>query len=115
MKLRDLSNFIDLQVLTGEESMDDEVHSAFASDLMSDVLAFGVDSDFLITGLANAQAIRTAEMLDIKYILFVRKKTPNEAMIELAKDGDVVIMNTTESMYNVCGKLYAAGLKGAFV
>ena len=53
MKLRDLSNFIDLQVLTGEESMDDEVHSAFASDLMSDVLAFGVDSDFLITGLTE--------------------------------------------------------------
>ena len=47
--------------------------------LMSDVLTVEADDAVLITGLANIQAIRTAEMADISCILFVRDKeiTPN--------------------------------------
>ena len=112
MNLEQIKNMVNAEVLTGEEFLDREVTRAFASDLMSDVLAFGAGCDILITGLANAQAIRTAEMLDISTILFVRGKNLDEKMIELAKEKEFVVMNTKSLMYSTCGILYAKGLEG---
>ncbi len=56
---------------------------AFGSDLMSDVLTLEDHDLLLITGLANPQTIRTAEMADIKMIIIARGKeitSGNEAI-----------------------------------
>lgn len=113
MKLSDVKEIINGKVLVGEEFLDQEVESAFGSDLMSDVLAFVDKKVLLLTGLVNPQVIRTAEMMDITAIVFVRGKCPNESVIELAKAKDMVIITTDHSMYVASGKLYSNGLTGA--
>ena len=113
MVLRDIKEYLGASVLAGEEFLDREVTHAFASDLMSDVLAFGNGCDFLITGLANAQAIRTAEMLDIECILFVRGKRIDEGIIDLAKEKEFTVLSSPMLMYTVCGNLSKLGLPGA--
>lgn len=112
MILEKIKDMLDAEVLTGKEFLGREVTQAFASDLMSDVLAFGSGCDILVTGLANAQAIRTAEMLDISNILFVRGKNLDEKIIELAKEKNFVVMNTKMLMYSACGILSNEGLQG---
>ena len=62
----------------------------------------------LLTGLINSQVIRTAEMMDILAICFVRGKTPGEDVIKLAKSRGIVILSTELPMFPACGKLYAA-------
>ena len=99
-------------VLTGEEFLDREVLTAFGSDLMSDVLAYAKDCSILLTGLANAQAIRTADMMDIGCVIFVRGKMPDGQMLELAKDKDMVILQTPGFMFTTCGRLFEAGITG---
>lgn len=89
--------------------------AAFASDLMSDALAMiqnSPDSTVLITGLCNAQVLRTAEMLDIELIIFVRGKQLSEESLEIAKEMGFNIYCTSLTMYDACGRLYAKGLKG---
>ena len=113
MKLSDVKEIINGKVLVGEEFLDQEVESAFGSDLMSDVLAFVDKKVLLLTGLVNPQVIRTAEMMDITAIVFVRGKCPNESVIELAKAKDMVVITTDHSMYVASGKLYSNGLTGA--
>ncbi len=91
-----------------------EVTSAFASDLMSDVLTLLVDDMVLITGLSNIQAIRTAEMADINQIIFVRGKEPTEKMVELAEESGIRLIVTPFSLYRASGILYGAGLPALF-
>ena len=72
MTVKDVRDVLGARVLAGEEFLDREVKSACGSDMMSDVLAFSKDHSVLLTGLCNPQVIRTAEMLDIVCIIFVR-------------------------------------------
>ena len=117
MKISQIQELLDAEVICGEDQLNKEVHSACGSDMMSDVLAYVKDQAVLLTGLVNPQVVRTAEMMDMVCVVFVRSKAPTEEMINLAKDHGMVLLKTTKRMYEACGKLYAAGLgtKGATV
>ena len=79
---------------------------------MSDVLAFVKDQAVLLTGLMNQQVVRTAEMMDIICIIFVRSKEPAPEVVELARQKDIAVMTTTHRMFTACGLLFGAGLNG---
>jgi len=112
MKIGKIQELLKAEILCGENLLDREVESACGSDMMSDVLAYVKDQAVLLTGLVNPQVIRTAVMMDMVCIVFVRSKTPSDEMIELARTNDMVMMRTTKRMYEACGKLYANGLVG---
>ncbi len=112
MTIGDIKNFLNADVLCGEDLLDKEVHTACGSDMMSDVLAFVKDQSVLITGLCNPQTVRTAEMMDIVCICFVRGKVPDEAVIELARQRGLAILATNMRMFEACGILYEKGLRG---
>lgn len=113
MTLKEVQELLDTEVLSGGEFLDREVKTAFACDLMSDVLAFVNEKTLLLTGLVNSHTIRTAEMLDISAVVFVRGKKPDKDTLQLAKENGIVIMSTKHIMYVSSGILYAKGLKGA--
>lgn len=115
MTVRDAMNVLGARVLVGEDFLDREVKSACGSDMMSDVLAFSKDHSILLTGLCNPQVIRTAEMLDIVCIIFVRGKKPDETILDMARERDLVVLETGHRMFSACGMLYAAGLHGGAV
>lgn len=115
MKIRDIMIATDAEVLVGEEQLDLEVNSACASDMMSDVLAFVKEQAVLITGLVNPQVIRTAEMMDMQCIVFVRGKKPDEVTLALAKKKGLVVLSSKQRMYTTCGRLYNKGLQGGTV
>jgi len=112
MILEDVKRILDCQVLCGGDSLDWEIRSACASDFMSDVLAFVKDQGLLLTGMVNPQVVRTAEMMDMKCIVFVRGKTPGEDILELARERDIVVMTSPLRMFLACGLLYTNGLEG---
>ena len=115
MKISKIMELLDAEVLCGEDMIDDEVHSACGSDMMSDVLAFVKEQAVLLTGLLNLQVVRTAEMMDMKCIVFVRGKRPTAEVIELARESGIAMLATDERMYVACGKLYENGLRGGSV
>ena len=112
MKLETVKEILDAKVLTSDARLSDEVNSACGCDLMSDVLAFVKDKALLLTGLMNPQVVRTAEMMDITTIVFVRGKIPDESLIKLAEMKGIVLMSTELTLYIACGRLYKNGLVG---
>ncbi|MBO5648621.1 MAG: hypothetical protein J6S76_01760 [Clostridia bacterium] len=110
MKISEISKLLDAQILTGEDASDREITSACCSDMMSDVLAYVKDQGMLLTGLVNSQVIRTANMMDMHCIVFVRSKNPTEEMLELAQECGIVVMRSSLRAYVACGKLWMAGL-----
>ena len=112
MTVADIQHILKAEVVCGGTHLDTEVHNACGSDMMSDVLAFVKDQSVLLTGLVNAQVVRTADMMDMVCIVFVRGKQPAADMIELAEDRGIVLMKTPLRMFTACGLLYQQGLCG---
>ena len=112
MKIMTIKDLLEADVICCEEGLSHHVYSACGSDMMSDVLAYVKDQAVLMTGLVNSQVIRTAEMMDMNCIVFVRSKMPTAEMIELAKDSGIVLLATSKRMYEACGILYSNGLVG---
>jgi predicted transcriptional regulator len=115
MKIHKIAELLNAEVLCGDDHLDNEVCSACGCDMMSDVLAFVKEQAVLITGLCNPQVVRTAEMMDMRCIVFVRGKIPPKEVIDLANELGIVILATAERMYVACGLLYANGLSGGTV
>ncbi len=110
MKIATIKELLDAEIVCGEELEDRDVHSACGSDMMSDVLAYVKDQAVLLTGLVNPQVVRTAEMMDMICIVFVRSKSPTAEMIALAEESGMVLLKTSKRMYEACGILYSNGL-----
>ena len=115
MQIQTIAELLDAEILCGNDRLDGIVNSACGCDMMSDVLAFVKDQAVLLTGLCNPQVVRTAEMMDMRCIVFVRGKIPPAEVVRLADEAGIVIMTTNERMYVACGKLYANGLTGGDV
>ncbi len=110
MKICDIQRLLGANVLCCEENLGKHVYAACGSDMMSDVLAFVKDQAVLLTGLVNPQVVRTAEMMDMVCIVFVRGKIPGSEILDLAKESGIVVMTCDKRMYEACGILYGNGL-----
>ena len=108
----EIQSLLHAELLCGEELLQNEVYSACCSDMMSDVLAYVKDQGVLLTGLINPQVIRTASMMDMICVVFVRDKAPTEEMVELARECGIVVMCSPMRAYEACGLLYYSGLRG---
>ena len=112
MLVSEIMKTVNATLLTKDLPGQRDISHAFSADMMSDVLAYVKDQAVLLTGLVNSQVIRTAEMMDMLCIVFVRSKMPSAEMISLAEESGIVILATRMRMYEACGKLYANGLCG---
>ena len=112
MTIQDILHLLPAELLTPNARLDTQVHNACGSDMMSDVLAFVKNQAVLLTGLNNPQVVRTAEMLDIVCIIFVRGKMPDENMLALARSKSIAVLATQHYMFTSCGILYENGLRG---
>lgn len=112
MKISEIKSILKADLICGEEFIENEVFTACGSDMMSDVLAYVKEQAVLLSGLVNPQVVRTAEMMDMKCIVFVRGKQPDADIIDLAKEREIVLLRTNFEMFTSCGLLYKNGLKG---
>ena len=111
MKVQDIIEILKAEVLV-EGNLEEEVKTACGSDMMSDVLAFVKDQSVLLTGLMNPQVVRTAEMMDMHCVIFVRGKQPDQLVLNLAEQKDITILATPYRMFTACGLLFQNGLGG---
>ena len=110
MTIREIAERIDAVVYAEPDQMDEDLIGAFASDMMSDVLAYGEGHAVLVTGLLNPQIVRTAHMLDMSCIIVVRGKTASEEIRRLAAENEIALLETKMTMFQTSGKLYEGGL-----
>jgi predicted transcriptional regulator len=113
MKIQEIVKILDAEVLCGKDKLDTDILTACGSDMMSDVLAYVKDQGILLTGLCNPQVVRTAEMMDLDCVCFVRGKMPDKSVLELAERTGLILLTTKKRMYLACGLLFSAGLNAS--
>jgi len=112
MRLHNIKEILNAEVLACEDSLNVEISAVKASDLMSDVLTMTDSGALLLTGLTNVQAVRTVEVAELSAIVFVRGKKPDKETVELAKRKNIPLLATQLPMYESCGLLFQNGLSG---
>ena len=110
MKVEDLLQILDAEVLVGEEFLNREIIEFAASDLLSDILAYANEGYVLLTGLTSSQVVRTAELTGALAIVFVRGKFPAQEAVGLAKSHHIPLLRTERLMFESCKKI-SQGLK----
>ncbi len=112
MKLSEIRDLLQAEVLTGEEGLSADIQQVVASDGMSEILNFAKSRELMITGLTNIQSIRTADIAGVSAVIYCRGKFPDRKVIDFARQKNIPVMVTGMVMFDICGILYARGLKG---
>jgi predicted transcriptional regulator len=112
MKLSEIRDLLQCEVLTGENDLFLDVQQVVASDGMSEILAFAKSKELMITGLTNIQSIRTADIAGVSAVIYCRGKRPDKKVVEFARQKRIPVLLTKMVMFDICGILYNQGLKG---
>lgn len=112
MKLHEIRDLLQCEVLAGEDNLSVDIYQVVASDGMSEILAFAKSKELMITGLTNIQSIRTADIAGVSAVLYCRGKRPDKKVIDFAKEKRIPVLATKMVMFDICGVLYNQGLKG---
>lgn len=110
MKVSELINIIEGTLINECADLTREIKGGCGADLMSDVLAYIQPEAVLLTGLCNPQVVRTSIMADVAAIVLVRGKSPPPETIKLATQEKIPLISTPFGMFEICGRLYRAGL-----
>jgi predicted transcriptional regulator len=101
----DLVRVLDGEVVCCEDQLGRRVKAFAASDLLSDVLAFEKHDYALLTGLTNAQIVRTADITGASCVVIVRNKQPQQAAVALAQSSSIPIILAHCNMFEACARL----------
>ncbi len=113
MRLGEIVELLEADLIVGEDKLDMDIKSAFAADLMSDVFAFAKKGSVLLTGLTDQIVVRTADAMGLSAVVFVRGKRPVEEAVELATKKGIPLVSTRYIMFETSGRLFAKGIRGA--
>lgn len=112
MKLSQIAQVLQAEVLCGKQNLDLDLPCADASDMMSDVLVCNDTDRLLVSGLCTVHTVLTAQILDLRAIVFVRGKRPTPEILQTAEENGITLLSTELSMFQACGELYKHGMKG---
>lgn len=112
MKVYEIRDILDAEVLTGQDNLDRIVIGAGGADLMEAFLAAATKDAVILTGLTSDNLIRTAKVAEVAAVVFVRGKKPDASAVALARSYDLPTMVTSHSLFVASGKLYMNGLRG---
>lgn len=110
MTIREAAAVLGCDIVCSGQNLDRPLVSAFGADLMSDVLTYATESCLLLTGMVNAHVLRTAQILDVPCVMFVRDKRPTPELVGLAKEMGITLLCCRMTLFEACGRLYALGL-----
>ena len=113
MKLRQVAELLQAEVLTDESLLDNEVDNVFCSDMMSDVLRYASSDTVLVTTLVNLAVVRSSVMAEVHCVVFPEGLEPPVQLLTMAENQDITVMAVPKSMFETVDLLLDAGLSDA--
>ncbi len=114
IKLREICDRLNLDLLTPgmEELLDKEVEHVYISNLLSDVLANAIKDSILITLQTHINVIAVCVHAELSAVIFTQSRKPESNVIEKARQEKILLFTSSETAFNIAGKLYELGLRG---
>lgn len=113
MNLKDLVKEFGLEVKTGSDHLDRVVSGGYVSDLLSDVLAHADEGVLWVTLHIHHNIVAVASHKDLAGIILVQGRQPEKDTVAKAEEEGIPIMVSELSAFELVGRLYKAGIRGA--
>ncbi len=105
LNLQKIKEVLKADVVQGKKLLSTKINGVYASDLVSDVLAYSKSGSVLLTGLCTKQVVISAYLSLFKAIIFIRGKKPNKEILEFAEEKNIIILLTENDMFEACVKI----------
>jgi len=116
VKLNEIAERLNLDSLTPPASPSwPDVTQGFASDLLSDVLAYAPSGGLLVTVQTHLNVVAVASHTQLVAIVFAGGRRPELKVCRKAQEEGIALFSSLETAFDLVGKLYALGLRGPSV
>ena len=106
--LRHVVEELDLEVVTGEASLDSHmITGAYSSDLLSDVMANADEGSVWVTIQIHQNIVAVAVVAALNAVIITGGRKPEATTVTRAQEQDVPILTSNASSYDVAGRLYS--------
>lgn len=89
-----------------------EVTGAIAGDLLSFIMGVAQEGSVWVTIQAHLNVAAVAVLKDLPMIIIAAGRKAPDDLIERCRTENITILSVPESLYEVCAKLSALGVKG---
>ena len=106
MKITDIIKSLNLEIIQ-KEFNDNDISTAYTSDLLSDVMGNAPDECILITIQSHKNTLAVASLKDSPGIIICNNRPVPEDFLEAAKEENIGLFVSKENQFQVSGKLYS--------
>ncbi len=115
MKIKDITEVLQLQVLAGGSGLEREVLGGYVSDLLSDVMGHADEGDVWITLQTHKNVMAIASLKDLAAVILVGGNTPDADMAAQSEEEGIPVLGTSLTCFEITGKLYELLKKHAII
>ncbi len=113
MNLRELTERVGAVNLIPEVGLTEAtIERGYASDLLSDVLASAPSGGVLVTIQVHMNVIAVAVHAGLAAVIFASDRRPDEDVRQRAVEEGIALFASSDSAFDIVGKLYALGVRG---
>ncbi len=106
MTVREMAQALGLQALTAGD-LDAPVENGYCGDLLSWVMGRMPHGSAWITIMSNRNVLAVAVLAEVRAIVFAEGVTPDEDVLEKAREEELTLFTSPRSAYELAGGLYA--------
>lgn len=112
MKLKEIIDKLNLEVITAADKLDKEITRGYCSDLMSDVMANSKQGDIWITLQIHQNIVAVSSLNNLSAIVIINDRKPEQETIEKAEKEGIPILLSKLPAFEFIGKLFNLGIRG---
>lgn len=112
MKVKEIIQKLNLDLVSNSTALDAEVEHAYSSDILSDVMSHAKDGSIWITIQTHRNIVSVAELKSFAGIILVAGRKPDDETLKKANEENIPVFSTTCSTFEIVGKLYELGIRG---
>ncbi len=106
MRITEITEILDLKVLSGHNGLSDEITGGYVSDLLSDVMGNAREGQIWITLQTHQNIIAVASLKDLAAIIIVKGLRPDTDTIEKSNIENIPVLSTSLDTFNMAGRLF---------
>ena len=106
MLVKDLINNLKLELICGENGVNNKVMGGYSSDLLRDVMGRAQEGQVWITLQTHKNIMAVASLKDLSAIILTKNAKPDKDTIDASEKENIPILSTNDSAFEISGKLY---------
>lgn len=106
MKVLDIIERLELELVSGKSGLNREITGGYVSDLLSDVMGNSKEGQIWITLQTHKNVMAIASLKDLAAVILVKGFYPDEDMEKKSNEEGVPVLRTTSCTFELAGKLY---------